>query len=143
MKTFGTKFRRAATAALTASALMIGAVAVAPSATAARNNIWADVYYNSGCNTGGYSKLSTGIYTDSLGFTVSGLRYSEYAGGNQHAHGAWMSHIGSVMVQPWAQVRIFSPSSTVPTTLVNSSGAPRCFAVDASKSYQTLVISGI
>lgn len=136
-----TKLSRLAAASMTAGALLLGSIVAAPSATAARSNVWADVYYRAGCSTGGYSKLSTGPY-DQLGWAVDGMRYSEYAGGDKFAHGAWMSHIGSVRVQPWAQVQIYSTTG-VPTVLTNNRGEARCYPVNASQTYTDLLIYGI
>lgn len=140
MHRFAAKSRRLAAAVITVGALLVGSVAVAPSATAARGSIWADVYYRAGCSTGGFTALITGPSSPAQGWQVSGMRYYDFAGGDRFAHGAWMSHIGSVMVQPQAKVSLVDSNGTM-RTFPNDTNGAQCYKVDARFRYETLVIS--
>lgn len=112
MRVLKTKLRRTAGAALTAGTLLLGSLVAAPSATAV-SNVWADLHYDYSCTSGGYYALTTGsAATKTIYPAAQSLRHNLYKGGNNYAHGAWLTTITAVLVQPHATVTVVSNGRT-------------------------------
>jgi len=128
-------------AALVLGGSIIGSSVVAlPATAAAPTNVWADVYYRAGCSSGGYEALSTGNTNYKFWTDLKSARYSKFANGDRYAHGAYMSHIGSVKVQPHAMVWLTYDGNVTRQYYKNDTNQPKCLTTNSSVTYNSIGI---